>query len=64
MKHICMLYFLQPEFITQLTQKKEPRVIDTFEIINEDGTTTKVIHKPEAEKPGPKGKLLTLDESS
>jgi hypothetical protein len=59
MKHICLLYFLQPTMISHLTTIKERRVIETCEFINEDKTKIRIIHVPEPKRRGVQKNDLT-----
>jgi hypothetical protein len=46
MKHIVLLYFLQPSFVNELIEKKQPRIIDTEDIILSDLTRLRITHYP------------------
>jgi hypothetical protein len=47
MKHIVLLYFIQPSFMNDLIINKEERVIEKLEIKNEDKTRLRISHLPE-----------------
>jgi hypothetical protein len=52
MKHICLLYFIQPSFASHLTSIKEKRVIHCETILDRDNTKIKITHVPEPKRKG------------
>jgi hypothetical protein len=54
MKHIVLLYFLQPDFTNQVILKNNPKPLETVELENDDETRLRISHLPKKKKCGRK----------